>query len=154
MRPVVLTATGQRAEVSSTTMPKLSSSGSMRRISSVSSPCSRVLTSEPSSRDSPEPLKLSSRRPASPTTTTWVTSPHAPLTLEPLLEPRSISIFPSLARTWKSLKRLPINSTSRSAVAEVSTLTPATASSISPTDVDSAAPRRTSFRICTTVSRP
>merc|ERR1712061_326163 len=51
--------TGLRAEVSSTTLPRPSSSGSMKRISSESSPCRRVEMSRVSLRDLQEVSRLS-----------------------------------------------------------------------------------------------
>merc|ERR1712147_384640 len=55
---LVWSVTGLRAEVSSTMMPRPSSSGSMRRISSESSPCRREEMSRVSLRDLPEVSRL------------------------------------------------------------------------------------------------
>merc|ERR1711936_420605 len=50
--------TGLRAEASSTMLPRLSLSGSMKKISSESFPCRRVGMSRVSLRDSPEASRL------------------------------------------------------------------------------------------------
>lgn len=54
-KPVVLTETGQELEVSTITMTRLSSFGSMKKISSESFPCNLVVILEPSSIDWLEP---------------------------------------------------------------------------------------------------
>merc|ERR1712060_468795 len=89
------TATGHTVVVSSTTTTRPSLSGSTRRISSVSSPCSQVPTSPPSSSVSPEPPLPSRPVLVSLTTTTLVTSPLAQPTSELLSVPPSTSLSPT-----------------------------------------------------------
>merc|ERR1712060_629824 len=95
LRLADLTATGHTVVESSTTTTRLSLSGSTRRISSVSSPCSQVPTSPPSSSVSPEPPLPSRPVLVSPTTTTLVTSPLAQPTSELLSVPPSTSLSPT-----------------------------------------------------------
>ena len=78
------TETGQKVEVSSTTISRLSSSGSTKRINSESSPWSKVLLSQVSSIDSAEPALLFLKSLISQETTILVTLLHAQPILVPL----------------------------------------------------------------------
>ena len=152
-RLAVSTVNGPKAEVSSTMMPRPSSSGLTKRINSVSSLCSQVLTSTLSSTDFPAPALTSRRLPSSPTTVTSATSPLAPPTSAPPSELQSTSDFPSSPRSGTSSRPSLTSTTSRSEVSTVSTLSPPMPPMTSPTSADSAAPRESSSRTCTTVSR-
>merc|ERR1711990_738797 len=82
---------GQRLEVSSTTTPRPSSSGSMKKINSELSPCSKDPTLDKFSQDL---LMLPTRlnpRPNSPTTSASDTSQHAQPTWVLVSEPQFTS---------------------------------------------------------------
>jgi len=135
-------------------MPKPSSSGLMRRINWESSPCSQVVTSTPSSIDSPVRAFTSRVTLISSGTVTSATSHLAPPTSEPPWEPQSTSNCPSSPRSGMSSRPLLTSSKYRSEVSTESTPSRLTPPTTSPTREDSVALRRTSFRTCTTASRP
>lgn len=132
-----------------------SSSGSMRRISSESSPCRRVLISWKFSQDYPPLLAWSKRSLNSPMTNTSVILPHAQPTWELPWELRFISSSHFLAsRTKRCSIRSLTSTSSRSEVFTVNTLRPMTVSTISLIREDSEDPRENSFKTCMMVSKP
>lgn len=151
---VASTVNGQREEVSSTTMPRPSSSGLMKKINSVLFPCRMEQISTLFSKDFQELLLQLKKLPSSQEMTTLDTLPHAQLTLELHSELQSISDFPSSLRSGMSSKPSLISTTFRSEVFTESTPNQLMLPTTSPTSADSVVPRDNSFRTCTTVLKP
>lgn len=141
------------AEVSSTTKKRLSLCGLMKRISCVSFRCNKVPTYMLFSTDFLAPPHILRLLSSSLMMSTSDTLPHAPQILVLPWELPSTLNFQSFLRTWQSSRPSPIRTTSRSAAFTASTQSLLMPHSISQTREDSDAQRRTSFKICTTVSR-
>ena len=153
MTHAVLTGTGQRAEVSSTTTRRPSSSGSMKRISSESFQCRMVPTSEQFSGDWLQLLQRLRKLPGSLTITSSVTSPHALQTSARPSEPRFTSLYPTLDRGSRSLKQLLTATKSRFAAFTASIRSQLTTFMTSRTRGDLVCPRSSLFKTCITVSK-
>lgn len=126
----------------------------MRRTSSVSSPCSKVLTSTRSSTAWAAHASTSRRLLNSHVTTTSDTSLHAPPTSEPPFALQFMSASQNFPRNGLSSRRSLISTTFRSEVSTESTQSQLMPLTTSPTSADSVAQRESSSKTCTMVSRP
>jgi len=151
---VVLTEIGLKEEAFSTMMRRLSSSGSMKKISFELSLCNKVQILVKFSLACQKLRPILRQLLASLMMTILATSPRAQLTLELPFVHLSISHYPSLELAWRSSKRLPTSTTYRFVESTVSTLSRLTMSMISPTSAVLVSQRSTSSRTCTAVSRP
>lgn len=154
LRLATWTENGQKAEVFSIMMRKLSLCGLMKKINLESFPCNKVLISTRSSIDFQEPAPTSRRSPSSHTILTLVTSHHAQPTSELPWELQFTSDYQSFHKTRNNSKPSLISTTYKSEVFTESTLNHQSQSSTSQTREDSVDQRRTSFKTCTMVSRP
>ena len=143
------TETGLKEEASSITTRRPSSSGSMRRINSESSPCSKVPILEQSFPDSQLLPSRLSKSLGSLWMIALVILHHAPLILVPLSEPRYTSSYHFLVSRRISSRLLPTSTMCRLEVSMVNILRLMMASLISQTEEDLVDPKLTSFKTCT-----
>merc|ERR1711997_1118970 len=153
LRLVDATETGQKEEVSSITTIRPSLSGSMKKISSESSPCNKEQTLELYSPDLQLLLVRLKRVLSSHMTRALVTSHLAQPTLVLPSGPQSIFSFLILDRKKMSLRKSQLNTSSRFEASMESTASHLTIPMTYPTREDLDVPRFSLSRTCMMASK-